>query len=1468
MLAFPARYEPVSRLGKGGGGEVWAVRDRLRGTRAAFKVLNQNAGSQESLALVREAFALSGLEGLGLPRVIAFGKLETGETYLVRELIEGRSLQDILETQSESAPSLAWTRAFTGALDQLTVLHRAGILHGDIKPANMIVTAEGQGRWVDLGLAAPFRSKGEPARGLTPQFAAPELFKGEPLTVRCEVYSAGASLELAIDKSGAALTAAQVRGLEAVIDRATAQIPNKRHPSIDEFALAVRSVFGLTAGPLQTAWPVIGFEGPSARLAELTEQAPLGSLITLAGPELSGRTTLARRLAWTLGVTGGALGPVVLLEARDLAIPFAEALALELEPVRKHHGVIVIDDWNAVPEADQKHILAAKQDLRLVLVGNETDFSKLSANYTFIIPKLEQRDALELVRLSFPSLPLLLAQGLTDRTGCRPGTLRRALSKLEGKPVVSLSDIENILGDQVTEEVSMASVLALIEKGQFARARTFFDRVQAKNPEERITLALAKTRVLVVQGAIDEAYKTLMASQKEALLIMPNAYRVASARVSLRKGAYEDTCLEIEQLLESDSTSALAADGLCMRAVAESFLGKEREALATLHRAIALAEENKAARVLASAWGSLAFVHQRGGRFSESKNAYERALACSLEAGDTWTTATTRLNLGTLVHTAGDLSGALLHFEAAVDMGGRAGAALCVQQAQFNLANLDLYLGRFARARSALDALTVERDKFEAGAQAQLLGLEAEYADRTGNVTEAVLLYAKTADAYAALGRSEDALESRLESLLLRASDGASATSKSENLEAELRQYWTPEAQASQEHEALAWLTHGTLSLLSERESEAHAAFDKSVKIARTKQKSELLFRALEARSRQHISQGSSKLARRDLDEALELLEETASKLSRDLREVFWNDKRRSRLREQNNDTRLASLDAAAPLANAAHAMTSMNLPGADERIRRIFEITRELAREHDLQTVLERVTDHAIAIVGAERGFVILANEEGEILTHTARGPKGAAEDQRFSRSIAEEVLKTGEPVIAKSALDDVRLRQAASVHQLMIQSVACIPIRGVSVRQEAIGALYLETRLKHGHLFQKELPMLLAFADQAAIAIENARLLGVNAARTIALEAANADLEQAQRKLAEALGLREEQLAVARRDLKKVRKEIKSHFGYGGLVGTSDAMRRVYAVLDRVKDTDIPVLLLGESGAGKEVVAKAIHQASARAKGTFLGLNCGAIPVNLLESELFGHVRGAFTGADREHKGLFRQCAGGTILLDEVGELPLAMQTALLRVLQEKTVRPVGGAAEEPVDVRIVAATNRNLEEMVSAGTFREDLYYRLDVVSVRVPPLRERKEDLPLLVDHFLSLFAARYDRARKQVSREAQHLMQAFAWPGNVRQLEHVLLSAWLMSEDDEITPDDLSIKAATSEHKRREIAKAPAVTKPEEISRETLSAGGSEKERKAIVKALEAAQWNRLKAAKAIGMPRRTFYRRLKEYNLV
>ena len=199
---------------------------------------------------------------------------------------------------------------------------------------------------------------------------------------------------------------------------------------------------------------------------------------------------------------------------------------------------------------------------------------------------------------------------------------------------------------------------------------------------------------------------------------------------------------------------------------------------------------------------------------------------------------------------------------------------------------------------------------------------------------------------------------------------------------------------------------------------------------------------------------------------------------------------------------------------------------------------------------------------------------------------------------------------------------------------------------------------------------------------------------------------------------------------------------------------MRRVYALIDRVKDTDVPVLVTGESGTGKEVVARAIHQAGPRAKKPFVGVNCGAIPANLLESELFGHVRGAFTGADRDRKGLFREAEGGTLLLDEIGEMPLKMQAGLLRVLQEKTRAPrrrrAGGAGRRARHRRDATATS---SEMVADGTFREDLFYRLHVVEVRVPPLRERVEDIPPLIDHFLSLFAARYRRERKSVSRDA-------------------------------------------------------------------------------------------------------------------
>ncbi|HEY6463669.1 MAG TPA: sigma-54-dependent Fis family transcriptional regulator, partial [Polyangiaceae bacterium] len=479
-----------------------------------------------------------------------------------------------------------------------------------------------------------------------------------------------------------------------------------------------------------------------------------------------------------------------------------------------------------------------------------------------------------------------------------------------------------------------------------------------------------------------------------------------------------------------------------------------------------------------------------------------------------------------------------------------------------------------------------------------------------------------------------------------------------------------------------------------------------------------------------------------------------------------------------------------------------------------------------------------------------------------------------RFSRSVADKVVETGEPVVTISARDDERLAKAVSVHQLMIQSIACVPIRGAPPLGRTIGALYVETRLRPGVRFEQELPTLWAFADQAAIAIENARLLAENRERADELARANVHLAAARDELARTLGKRTEQLADARRDLKQARAELRSHFGYAGLVGTSATMRKVYAIIERVKDTDVPVLVTGESGTGKEMVAKAVHVAGPRAKKPFVGLNCGAIPANLLESELFGSIRGSFTGADRDRRGLFQEADGGTILLDEIGEMPQKMQAGLLRVLQEKTVRPVGGTTEDPVDVRVIAATNRDLAQMVADGAFREDLYYRLHVVELHVPPLRERVEDVPPLIDHFLSIFAARYRRERKTMSRDALRKLCAYPWPGNVRQLEHVLLSAWLMSDKTDIPAEDVELPAPLPMAPSRSVppseGRGKTVLSPGQAAggRASSQAEFKAAERERILSALTACNWNRVAAAKMLGVPRRTFYRRLKEFGIL
>jgi two-component system response regulator HydG len=304
--------------------------------------------------------------------------------------------------------------------------------------------------------------------------------------------------------------------------------------------------------------------------------------------------------------------------------------------------------------------------------------------------------------------------------------------------------------------------------------------------------------------------------------------------------------------------------------------------------------------------------------------------------------------------------------------------------------------------------------------------------------------------------------------------------------------------------------------------------------------------------------------------------------------------------------------------------------------------------------------------------------------------------------------------------------------------------------------------------------------------------------------------------------------------------------------IIGASVAIREVLEMARRVAASDATVLILGESGTGKELIAHEVHEASPRGHKPFVAVNCSAIPGGLLESELFGHEKGAFTGAGRQKRGRFELAVGGTIFLDEIGDMSSELQAKLLRFLQDHTLQRVGGSTDITVDVRIVAATNRDLDAAVADGSFREDLYFRLNVVNITIPPLRDRKEDIPLLVGHFLKKHSERGTK-RKRMSPKAMRVMMNYDWPGNVRELENAIHRAVVLSRGETVFPEQLP-------------AKLQAVV-DSDINGEKTGLTIREMEREIIIKTLAQTEGNRTHAAKILGISRRTLQNKIKEYEI-
>jgi len=531
------------------------------------------------------------------------------------------------------------------------------------------------------------------------------------------------------------------------------------------------------------------------------------------------------------------------------------------------------------------------------------------------------------------------------------------------------------------------------------------------------------------------------------------------------------------------------------------------------------------------------------------------------------------------------------------------------------------------------------------------------------------------------------------------------------------------------------------------------------------------------------------------------------------------------------------------PPPSAASELTPAPAPQISElRFRQFCEINRQIFQKHELEEILERVIDAAIELTGAERGFVLFKSEakgEGPLAgfeIKTARGLNQRSlhhEEFKFSMSAVRQAVEEGRALLTSDALSDSRLQSKQSIVLYQIKSILVVPLESEG---ETTGAIYLDHRYHPGCFNDESVTLLTAFAVQAGLALQKAKRVAV-------LQRSNHELS------AEVKSLNHE--------LAQVRDKLR--YGYEEIVGKSPAMMQVFQHLDHVIETGIPVWILGESGTGKELIARALHFHSPRKEGPFVTENCSAIPETLLESELFGHKKGAFTHADRDRVGLFEQANQGTLFLDEVADMSLAMQAKLLRVLQEGEVRPVGSNKKIKVDVRLVTASNRDLEKLSAEGKFRQDLFYRINGMTIALPPLRERKEDIPLLVHSIIQKIARDFKLKVGEVNEDAFRVMMNYSWPGNIRQLESVIRNAMLFSKGKTITPEVLSITKA--------MKASPQGRTPAPNSDEETPASEKDQEKQMIMDALRRNKLKKKLAAEDLGVSLRSLYFRMEKYGI-
>ncbi len=1435
------RYRLERRLGEGGLGTAYAAWDEALGVERALKLVS--APSPEALEQLRAEYQrLLGLRHPRLLRVHDFGVARLPEGlpnagersfYFTADLVAGAPL-------AREAPGRRWPelrRALVDAACALAALHRAGIAHGDVKPDNLLVS-EGRGTLIDLSCARRF---GEDSGGRlygTLGALAPERLLGAPADAPSDVYAFGKLLEHCAAQAGAPWPSEVLE----LMRRATASHPAARPQSAEELAEALgASAHDLHARSRDTA----ELHGRAQELERALE-ALRGALAGVAGPRLvvlrgepgSGRSRLLRELLWRVALEARTVegfasrGEGALRATLGRALEQAAPLPSELEPgallaalsASEEPLVVAFDDVERLAEEDRALLGAALEGTppgaRRAWLLTAPPGWRPEAAPALLLDLAPLGDAA--VRAWAAELGIAeAAETLLRGSGGHPGDVQALATRVQQGEADTAEAMRRRRAAFAHAEArhhalprpSAAEALELAEAFEEAgapeRALALLDALalEGLGEGERALVVARRAACRTTLGRAAEALAELEAAAVPSAVEPRGALLEARARALLRLGRSAEALGCAEAGLALELPAAARAELLEVAGVAASYGAEHERAAAYLGSAVALQQGRASPRRLVRLLSYQGIVAFRAGDVDAALAGYERALAVAEQGGVVEQIARGCLNAGTARHQRGQYAEALELYRRGERIAAALGQGDLLALFEFNLAKLYADVGAWSRAegrarRAERAARRQGADFFVAAARSVL----ADVALARGDAPGAMALFTAARDAFREQGASREAAEEELE--LARAALAMGALAEAERALEGARALGLD----AQDLAARGLLLEASLRRARGDVAGAEALVQPALRHARASGSVDLLARA-------HLLAGEGARAAALWSPALAALPEA-------LRAGF-----------RAHPARRAALEPPPTPEPPAPPERSGRL----ETLERLLGVFRKLNSSLETAEVLTLALDAAVELTGAERGFIVLRASETGALTvpvarHLDREQLGSG-PLELSRSIAEQAIASAQPVVTVDAASDARFSGNASVHAMRLRSVIVVPIRSA---EGVLGALYLDNRFAAARFGVADVDLLMAFADQLALALGAARRVEELRARTRELERERARVQELARGQAREIDRLEEEL--------KLRQEALEHrHDFSAILGRGPAMRRLLATLDRVIDAPVPVLVLGESGTGKELVARAIHYQSPRRGAPFVSLNCAALPATLIEAELFGYVRGAFTGAERDRVGLIAQAKGGTLLLDELGELPLEVQAKLLRVLQEREVQPLGAATARPVDFRLVGATNRALREQVARGLFRQDLYYRVGVVEVTLPPLRERLEDLPVLAAHFIERAAQQLGRPRLPLRADALRRLLSHPWPGNVRELENVLTKAVLLADGPALTAADLDLPSARRVGSTRRRSQAD--------------------ERAVLLAALEDSAWNAALAARRLGMSRATLYRRLHRHGL-